>query len=653
MPQFEDEDMYEIFDGFLIETAEILDQISQDLMLLESDSENISLVNQLFRSFHTIKGTSSFMGFTQISGFTHEAEDLLNKLRKEELKVNENIVELLLLSRDAIETMVDQIKNDEKVQTFDDLLSMIQKAKDDKSSEDTMDASTDKSLIDSVSQIEGEGDFSEDEEALLQAAFAELNSEFNASEDDTSEEKEGSAPEIENSENDISDVEDNSKAEDDSDKSSDNDSHQQSDEKKQSSQEQKTENKLPARKPTSATETIRIDIDRIESMMDLSGELVLSRNRLAQITNRLENNPNDPHILQELIENYTQLDKVTSDIQNSVMKMRMVQVGKLYQKAPRIVRDLSREFDKKIKLVVSGEDTEIDRTIIEELNDPLVHMIRNSCDHGIESKEKRLASGKSEEGHIYLDALQEGNHIILKIGDDGAGIDPKIIKNKCLEKGVITQSEADNMSDKDIIQLIFAPGFSTAQTVSAVSGRGVGMDVVRTNIKKLKGSIEIESTVGKGSTFIIKLPLTLAIIQGLLIGIQDEIYALPLTTVDEVVTVKVSEIEEVNSRPVVRIRNQIIPIFDLENIFQNQSKKNDQDYLNIVVVAHGNEKSGIVVSSLHGQQEIVIKTLGPLLQGTKGIAGSTILGDGRVIMILDMGDILEDYEETHLMESFV
>lgn len=663
MPQFEDEDMYEIFDGFLVETGEILEQISTDLIELENNPDNLDLVNQLFRSFHTIKGTSSFMGFVQISEFTHEAEDLLNKLRKSELTVSERIIEILLLSRDAIETMVYQIKDDEEVSSFPDILSMIEEVRNGNTQRSPSDSEADtkkeksSNIIDTISDTEGfgegGGDFSDDEEAMLQAAFAEINSGFlsddkEESTDSASEDKvDRVASEAAKQENNnvISSPNAVTAATEVSAHSTPSITPSVSSKKA----EKPVDNKN--RKPSTNTETIRIDIERVEALMDLSGELVLSRNRLAQITHRLETNPYDHSLIHELIDNYTQLDKVTSDIQNSVMKMRMVQVGKLYQKAPRIVRDLSKEFDKNIKLVVSGEDTEIDRTIIEELNDPLVHMIRNSCDHGIESKEERRQKGKPEEGHIYLDAYQEGNNIILKIGDDGAGINPEFIKSKSLEKGIITPMEAEQMSEKEIIQLIFAPGFSTAKVVSSVSGRGVGMDVVKTNIQKLKGSIEIDSEIDKGSTFIIKLPLTLAIIQGLLVKIQEDVYALPLTSVDEVVTVESGQIETINSRPVIKIRNEIIPIFDLEKMLHGYSNHSEKRQYHIVIVAHGTEKSGIIVDDLQGQQEIVIKSLGPILQGTKGITGSTILGDGRVIMILDIGEMLEDYEETEFIKA--
>jgi len=639
MPEFEDEDMYEIFEGFIIETAEILDQISQDLMLLENSPEDLSLINQLFRSFHTIKGTSSFMGFSAIANFTHEAEDLLNKLRKEELKVSAGLTEILFLSRDAIEKMVSEIRADEPVSDFSKLLQMIEKAKNN----DLSEGEADKSLLDTISNMEGfgdgDGDFSEDEEAMLQAAFAEINAGIA---DETHEIDEKDQPSVENKKNEP--IEEKATG------TPPLESPNKIDQKTQNKTSSKSNNSSD-KKPPTVSETIRIDIDRVEALMDLSGELVLSRNRLAQISQQLEADPTDSSLIPELIDNYTQIDKVTSDIQNSIMKMRMVQVGKLYQKAPRIVRDLSREFDKKIKLVVSGEDTEIDRTIIEELNDPLVHMIRNSCDHGIEPKGKRMIAGKPEEGHIYLDAYQEGNNIILKIGDDGAGIDPEVIRSKSIEKGIISEAEAMEMSDKDIIQLIFAPGFSTAQSVSNVSGRGVGMDVVKTNIKKLKGSIEIKSEVGKGSTFIIKLPLTLAIIQGLLIGVGDEVFAIPLTSVDEVVTVRRNEIEIVNSRPVIRIRSEIIPVYDLKKVLFSDLQDDKRDLFNIVIVAHGIGKSGIIVDNLRGQQEIVIKSLGQILQGTTGIAGSTILGDGRVIMILDISELLENDEEKLFLEE--
>jgi two-component system chemotaxis sensor kinase CheA len=327
------------------------------------------------------------------------------------------------------------------------------------------------------------------------------------------------------------------------------------------------------------------------------------------------------------------------------MKMRMVPVGKLYQKAPRIVRDLSKEFTKKINLVVKGEETEIDRGIIEELTDPLTHMIRNSCDHGIETPDKRIAKGKSETGTITLDAEQEGNNIVLKISDDGAGMDAELLKAKAIEKSILTVEQAATMPNKEAYQLIFAPGFSTAAKVTSVSGRGVGMDVVRTNIAELKGFIEIETEVGKGTTFYIKLPLTLAIIQGLIVHCGGEKFAIPLNSVLNVVSVETDSIYTLNQVEVIRIREDVIPLLRLDYALDTPEKKNDISGSYVVIVGIGSQSIGIIVDDLLGQQEVVIKSLGEYLGSIKAISGSTIMGDGSVIMIVDVAQLVEGVYE--------
>ncbi|HPP39647.1 MAG TPA: chemotaxis protein CheA, partial [Candidatus Kapabacteria bacterium] len=411
-------------------------------------------------------------------------------------------------------------------------------------------------------------------------------------------------------------------------------------------------NKEAPKSPDKAlsSDTIRIDVNRVEALMDLSGELVLGRNRLAQITEMVEQEFGKNEHVRDLIETTAQIDFVTSEIQAAVMRMRMVPIGKLYQKAPRIVRDLSKEFGKKINLVVKGEETEIDRGIIEELNDPLVHMIRNSCDHGIEPPEERIRIGKPEFGTITLDADQEGNNIVLRISDDGRGMDPEKLKAKALEKGIITHEQAAHMSAREAFQLIFAPGFSTAAKVTAVSGRGVGMDVVRSNIQNLKGMIDIESEVGKGTTFIIKLPLTLAIIQGLLVKVQDETYALPLSSVVEVVAINPDSVYTVSHQEVIRIRQEVIPILRLDRVLGVSNPREELDNRYVVNVGLGMQRIGLVVDELLGQQEIVIKSLGEYLGSITGVAGSTILGDGRVIMIIDVADLIQSIYKNQFMQ---
>ncbi len=672
-----DPEMQEIFEGFLIETQELLDSLTNDLMEIESNPNDEELINKIFRGFHTIKGTSSFMNVGKISHITHNAEDLLNKIRRKELPITRETIDVLLEVQDWIQLMLNELREGEDiVAEYDETLGKLEILKnggtleempinssaptpisasnviedkaseelgsawgdtDDLTQEQTQEINPLEKVLTDTSITSHPGDFTPDEYDLLDQAFAELNRSFGQEFKQVAQdkEKESSEPLEEIKPIDIPSV----------------DTQTPHIEPKQPIQQQVPPAQVAVSSPTQSkdkvpgnaaisTDTIRIDVARVESLMDLSGELVLSRNRLMQISDNLDGNVENKDIIRDLIDSTAQLDFITSEIQTAVMRMRMVPIAKLFQKAPRIVRDISKEFGKKIKLVLQGEETEIDRGIIEELNDPLVHMIRNSCDHGVESPQERVAKGKPEEGTVVLDASQEGNNIVLKIIDDGAGMDPQKLINKALEKGVLTQEEARSYSPKEAFQLIFAPGFSTAKVVTAVSGRGVGMDVVRTNIQSIKGMIDIDSEINKGTTFTIKLPLTLAIIQGVLVRIKNETYAIPLSSVIEVVSTSNCEISSINKKEVIRIRNDVFPLIRMDYALKHSQPTSDLTNRYVVIVGLGTEKYGLVCDELIGQQEIVIKSLGEYLGNIKGIAGSTILGDGRVIMIIDIGDFI-------------
>jgi two-component system chemotaxis sensor kinase CheA len=692
--KFDDPEMQEIFDGFLVETKELLESLSQDLMAIESQPDNMDMLNGIFRCIHTIKGTASFMGFDSISVIAHDAEDLLNKMRRGEMTPSLEIIDVMLEVHDWIKYLLERLeageqdtvdysvtlekiallknKNYSQESTFtkQELISETPQEPDDKqkpplenisdtiesqieekhseSNEDETSATSStldysdialgikthpaisalQQVLNNKSMVEKEGDFTDMEIALIDSAFYELNVQLMKERLDSESKK--TLEEI------LPDTNTPSR------KASSDSTYiisSQNNEKTSSVNKIQTSSK-------SSSDTIRIDVKRVETLMDLSGELVLGRNRLSQVTNFLANQCENKEQVRDLIETAAQLDFVTSEIQSAVMKMRMIPVGKLYQKAPRIVRDLSKEFGKTINLIVKGEETEIDRSIIEELNDPLVHMIRNSCDHGIESADERIAAGKPAAGTIILDAEQEGNNIVLRISDDGKGIVPEKILAKAIEKGLVSEDYANQMSKRDILQLIFLPGFSTAAKVSKVSGRGVGMDVVRTNITNLKGIIEIESEPGIGSTFIIKLPLTLAIIQGLLVNIKNETYALPLSSVVEVVSISDENIFYINQQEVIRIREDVLPLLRLDSLLGLADDNNDSKSHYVVVVGLGVQRIGFAVDELLGQQEIVIKSLGDYLGHIKGIAGSTILGDGRVIMIIDVAELIQTINQT-------
>lgn len=411
---------------------------------------------------------------------------------------------------------------------------------------------------------------------------------------------------------------------------------------------EKPDQKIPAKKQKDSTgthkdkETIRVGVDRLDTLMNLMGELVLSRNSLIQTTNKLGREHEDLTGMDDLNRAGSQINFITTEIQLAVMKMRMLPIEKVFTKFPRMVRDLSRDAKKKIKLEIFGEDTELDKSVIEAIGDPLVHLIRNSCDHGIETPEERLAKGKPEEGTVRLGASQEGSNIVISIVDDGKGLDIEAIKSKAIDRGLATPEEIERLTNREVFSFIFQPGFSTAQKITDVSGRGVGMDVVKTNIEKLKGLIDIESEFGIGTTISIKLPLTLAILQGLLIVCEDETYIVPLASVLETLRVSWDEIESVNRKTVITLRDGVLPIVNLNHVLKgrvNNAHLNEKPY--VVVIGLGERRLGLIVDDLLGQEEVVIKSMGNMLGKTKGLAGATILGDGRVRLIVDLIGLFE------------
>ncbi len=698
MSIFSDPEMQEIFEGFLVETNELLESISTDLVEIENNPQDIELINKLFRSFHTIKGTASFMGFSDIAGITHHAEDILNKLRRSELEVSQPIIDVLLEVQDWIVMLLSRVESEDSSPVdFSQTIAKIDVLKTGAALDNTAkpdaiaaenetvqsDAAVQGRAVDEVfarpELIEGADSWTDEELKLIDAAFLDVNADF------WQDQGTGDAPDASTEENGVDTSREHTdtvgapEAADNADigyvdslpseaiepnvavpqyvPAQATESHITEPEKQPApaSMPPQPAANTPAAVPKmpgkSATDTtIRVDVGRVEAILDLSGELVLNRNRLTQISEYLASDITFEIFkasVRDLVETAASIDSITSEIQGAAMKMRMVPVGKLYQKAPRIVRDLSKEFNKKINLVVKGEETEIDRGIIEELNDPLTHMIRNSCDHGIETPAERIAKGKPETGTLILDAEQEGNNIVLKISDDGKGMDAEFLKQRAIEKGVITAEQAVNMTNRDAYQLIFAPGFSTAAKVTSVSGRGVGMDVVRTNITELKGFIEIITEINKGTTFLIKLPLTLAIIQGLVVVSGGEKFAIPLNSVLNVVSVDVNSIHTLNQVEVIRIREDVIPLLRLDHAFDVPHKQENLQNSYVVIVGVGTQSIGIVVDALLGQQEVVIKSLGEYLGAIKAISGSTIMGDGSVIMIVDVAELVQMVYETH------
>ena len=632
------DDMQEILEDFLIEAFELIEQLDQDLVELENNPEDLDLLNSIFRVAHTIKGSSSFLNLDTLTELTHHMEDVLNKARKGELSITPLVMDTVLESIDMMKALLYSVRDTGSDQN------------------DEIDIKPVCKRLDAISK----GEEIEDNEEPESSSQNELEEK----EEQTAQENE---PEVEPDYSDMSDEEVEAEIE--------RLLQQKREEKKKKKKEKKTEAKpkeeskkeptkapTPAKKPAASKkssaapvkkssgstleQTIRVEVKRLDHLMNLIGELVLGKNRLLKIYDDVEERYEGEKFLEELNQVVSSVSIVTTDLQIAVMKTRMLPIAKVFNKFPRMVRDLSRELGKHIELKISGEETELDKSIIEEIGDPLVHIIRNSCDHGIEDAETRLAMGKPEYGTIELKAYNEGNSIVIEVVDDGRGLDPDMLIQKSLEKGIITEREADNLTDKEAFALIFKPGFSTASQVTNVSGRGVGMDVVKTNIEKLNGIIDIDSEKGKGTIIRLKIPLTLAIIQALLVGAQEEYFAIPLSSVLETVRVPAEEIYSIEGKDVLRLREEILPLVRLSDVFGIEEVFDSGENLYIVVIALAESKLGVVVDTLVGQEEIVIKSLGDYLQGIKGIAGATIRGDGRVTLIVDVGALMELAKET-------
>ncbi len=570
-----DDQMAEIIESFIVESNELIDKLGQDLLLLEKDGTDAELHNTIFRAVHTVKGTSSFLGFEQMTNLAHSYEDVLNKIRKKELVVSGDVMDIMFEAYDFMKVLLERIeKNDTTPVRLDD-------------------------IIHKLTSVSGQ------------------NTENEVSEKKESEDGKNIQPVI------------------DAEPEEEKDPEAEKEESKQAG-----DKTIPST-GRAIDNTIRVDVGRLDGIMNLVGELVLGRNRLAQISDQMKQTYEGSSIEKELSGTFSQLDFITTELQMAVMKARMVPMSKVFNKLPRLIRDLCRESGKKIELEIFGAENELDKSIVEELNDPLVHILRNAADHGIESPDDRIAAGKSETGRVTIQTRQEGNHMAITIADDGRGLDPEKLKAKATQRNLITEDQAREMSNSEACNLIFAAGFSTAEKVTNVSGRGVGMDVVRTNVQKLKGIIEIRSEIGKGTTLTIKLPLTLAIIQGLLAQVQKEVFSIPLNSVIEVVRIEKSNIQTIRGKEVIKLRDTILPLAWLSSVFNIPLNGTKRDWIYIVVIGLAEKRIGVVVDTLLGQKEVVIKSLGSYLGTVPGIAGSTILGDGRVIMILDIAPFMK------------
>ncbi|NJD36819.1 MAG: chemotaxis protein CheA [Geobacter sp.] len=583
----------ELLEGFLTETTELLEKLDDDLVALEKSSDDADLLNRIFRSIHTVKGASSFLGFDLLVRVTHKTEDVLNRLRKGELLLTPEIMDVVLEATDLVKTLVADIKAGDIVdRDIDTTVSkLIPLLAEQPAASKTVTAAAEEAPAQSAAP---QSTAASDEPAVApkeEAAAAAPPAMPPAPPRPAPEPPKKPAP------------------------------------------------PKPADKggdDLSDNTTVRVDVKRLDDLMNQVGELVLERNRMIQLNQDLQGGTADMVLFgEEFGKLAKRMNFVTSELQMQVLKMRMIPVEKVFKKFPRIVRSLARDLGKEVDLKIFGEETELDRSVVDEIGDPLIHLIRNAMDHGLETPDDRIAAGKPGTGTLVLAAVHEGNSIIISIKDDGRGIDTDRVGRKAIEKGLITEDQLAAMSQREMFDLIFLPGFSTKDKASDLSGRGVGMDVVKTNIKKLNGLIEIKSEKGLGSEFILRLPLTLAIIQSLLVEVEGEIYSIPLASVLETLRVDQREFHVIGGQEVLKLRDMVLPLIRLEQVFRVQRHYEQDNFCYVVVIGAADKRVGLVVTRLVGQQEVAIKSLGNYLANVPGIAGSTILGDGRVTLIVD------------------
>ncbi|MDD3205319.1 MAG: chemotaxis protein CheA [Lachnospiraceae bacterium] len=688
-------DVSQYLEIFLDESKEHLQNLNTQILELEQDSENMDVINEIFRAAHSLKGMAGTMGYKRMQALTHDMENVFSEVRNGTIKVKANMIDILFQCLDALEEYVSSIQETTDEGTNDNE-AIIKMLNDILNGTDTGEApaakkeapvaaeakeegaepwkkiklgSTEVSVIKAAREkgnevygitvyvqescllkaarsflvfktLEESGEIIvsdpvvqdiEDEKFDLDFSIIYLSDEpfetiINKIKNVSEIDKVIASP-VDLSEFDIEEEEviENSKEE------ADEENEDMTDGKAPGTTvaaPSKQEKKQAVAKPI-VNRTVRVDIEKLDVLMNLVSELIIAKNSLVSAS-AVEETANTT--FNEQIE---YLESVTTNLHESVMKVRMVPIESVLTKFPRMIRDLSKKLDKKMELYMTGEDTELDRTVVDEIGDPLMHLLRNSADHGLESAEVRRAKGKNETGTIFLNAYQDGNNVIIEVGDDGNGIDIEAVKNKAIERGTITAEQAENMTDKDIVDLLFLPSFSTAKEVSDVSGRGVGLDVVRSKIEALSGEVEVKTKLGAGSTWTIRLPLTLAIIQALMVMVGNEKYAISLGSIETIENITPQEIKQVQSKEVINLRGNVIPIIRLADVLDIEPTRGENDSMVVVIVKKGEKLAGIVVDELMGQQEIVIKSLGKYINKCKMISGATILGDGEVALILD------------------
>lgn len=587
------DEMQEIIDEFIAESSELMDNVIQDIVVIEQ-SQDEEIVNGIFRAVHTIKGTSSFLGFNALSQLAHKAEDVLGVIRKGEMATDQTVADILLESFDLMKLMIEDIRdqgseNQDASAVIVKLTDLLDPARKDAAPQPEETKKIGEILVEEKIITE-----SELEDVLKKQEI----------------EKDKKIGEI-------------------------------AVEEKYITETQLNKALVKQKAPKMEEQSIRIDVKKLDELMNLVGELVLGKNRLILVNSMAKKGEESEAVFDNLTDITNYIEVITNELQLSVMRARLVPVSKVFNKIPRMVRDLCSEFGKDIELKVEGEETELDRSLIEALTDPLIHIIRNSVDHGVELPEERTARGKRAKGLLSIKAYNEGNHVIIEVYDDGKGINIQAVKDKVKEKGLMNEAELASLSPKEAMNLIFIPGLSTAQKISKVSGRGVGMDVVRTNIEKMNGQAHIDSEEGKWTKLTIKLPLTLAIMRALIVKVEEELFAIPLNTVTELVKLKEGLIKTVDKNEVLVLRNTVIPVVDLSKAFLMQSPEDGSGY--VVICSIGEKILGIKVNSVIGQEEVVIKPLGEFLKDIKGISGATIRGDGKVILILDIPSVILNY----------
>ncbi len=681
---------------FLDETKEHLQNLNTQILELEQEPDNMDTINEIFRAAHSLKGMAGTMGYKRMQALTHDMENVFSEVRTGAIKIQSDMIDTLFKCLDALEEYLANIQQttDEGTNDNADLIKILndilngekggaapaKEAAPVKAAETSSDSSekekwrlikindTERMLVEKAYQenlkVYGLTVYVE-ESCVLKAARAflvfkalEKLGEIIVSEptaQDIEDEKFDltfslifisghTRDEVVAAVKSVSEIENVFCSEFEL-------ASQPQEEKSVAKQEvavqdavpsaaqaaaAKTENKKVASKPV-VNRTVRVDLEKLDGLMNLVSELIIAKNSLVSVATAAQDNGENYSSVNEQIE---YLESVTTNLHESVMKVRMVSIESVVAKFPRMIRDLSKKLGKKMELYMTGEDTELDRTVVDEIGDPLMHMLRNSADHGLEPNDVRIANGKPEVGSIFLDAYQDGNNVVIEVRDDGAGINVEAVKKKAIERGTITAEQAESMSEKEIVDLLFLPSFSTAKAVTDVSGRGVGLDVVRSKIEALSGEVEVKTKQGEGSTFTIRLPLTLAIIQALMVVVGNEKYAISLGSIQTIEDISPNDIKLVQAKEVIHIRGTVIPIIRLNKILDIESTKDEKSSMTVIIVKKGDKQAGLVVDELIGQMEIVIKSMGKFIKVPKFISGATILGDGEIALILDANTLI-------------